>query len=680
MNLTTSLKGRVSNTSLPKRRALLPLMEAVVNSLQAIDARLGSDVSGGKITITVERSAQQAISVEHAGPGRAPLEPIIGFVVRDNGIGFTEENMASFQMLDSDYKADLGCRGVGRLLWLKAFDRVEVDSAYVDAQGSLASRQFRFTSRDGVTQSESHKTAEAAGPGSCVKLVGFKDEYQRNAPKSAEPIARELLEHCLWYFVRTGGAPDVLLVDDETISLNALLEEYASGDLLRSHLVAKGVSFDMVSLRARSVATAVPRLYWCAASRVVADDNLNGRVAGLHGRLQDGDAEFTFICFVSSDYLDRNVRADRTAFDIPEQTVGTLAEDELALSEIRKEVLAEVERLLAEPLIQAREAGNKRLVHFVSTKAPRYRVILPRLQDAGISVDPNANDRDLELQLHKHFRDMEVELLDEGRTVLEGVEAGLDDEHQVLLQEYLAKVEDLKKSDLAAYVFRRKVMLDILSQVIQSTADGKYPREETVHTLLMPMRTDSNQTGPDASNLWIIDERLAFHDYLASDKSLRSASITGSESTKEPDILSTRLFDTPFLVSEGTGLPLASISVVEIKRPMRNDGTGDDKNPINQAVGYVELVRKGGVKTSTGRPIPPSPSIPGFCYVIADLTSSMVEHCKNADLRPTHDGMGYFGYNSARDAYIEVISFDKLVNAAKERNRAFFDKLGLPST
>lgn len=30
-------------------------------------------------------------------------------------------------------------------------------------------------------------------------------------------------------------------------------------------------------------------------------------------------------------------------------------------------------------------------------------------------------------------------------------------------------------------------------------------------------------------------------------------------------------------------------------------------------------------------------------------------------------------------AYIEVMSFDGLVNAATERNRAFFDKLGLPT-
>ena len=84
--------------------------------------------------------------------------------------------------------------------------------------------------------------------------------------------------------------------------------------------------------------------------------------------------------------------------------------------------------------------------------------------------------------------------------------------------------------------------------------------------------------------------------------------------------------------------------------------------------------------TASGRPIPASRDQPAFCYVLADLTPTMVSRCEYAGLRPTHDGMGYFGFNEPHKAYIEVMSFDRLVNAATERNRAFFDKLGLPST
>jgi hypothetical protein len=64
--------------------------------------------------------------------------------------------------------------------------------------------------------------------------------------------------------------------------------------------------------------------------------------------------------------------------------------------------------------------------------------------------------------------------------------------------------------------------------------------------------------------------------------------------------------------------------------------------------------------------------------VLCDLTDSITDRCKKHSMTQSHDGMGFFHYNPNYNAYIEVISFDKLVQAAKERNRAFFDKLGLP--
>ena len=113
---------------------------------------------------------------------------------------------------------------------------------------------------------------------------------------------------------------------------------------------------------------------------------------------------------------------------------------------------------------------------------------------------------------------------------------------------------------------------------------------------------------------------------------------------------------------------------------MRNDAQqGEEKDPIEQALGYLERIRKGKVTTAQGRPIPGSESIPGYCYILCDLTSSMLKRIKYHDLISTSDGSGYFGYNASFKSYIEVISFDKLLNAAKERNRAFFNRLGLPT-
>ena len=141
------------------------------------------------------------------------------------------------------------------------------------------------------------------------------------------------------------------------------------------------------------------------------------------------------------------------------------------------------------------------------------------------------------------------------------------------------------------------------------------------------------------------------------------------------------VFDNPMVVAEGPSMPMASIVIVEIKRPMRNDArAGEIDDPIEQALGYLERIREGKVTTASGRPIPRSQDIPGFCYIICDITPSIEKRCVMHDLTRTSDGLGFFTFKQNFKAYVEVISFDRLVNMAKERNRMFFDKLGLPTS
>ena len=539
-------------------------------------------------------------------------------------------------------------------------------------------RQFKFSIAGEVEHIESPEVFRETG--AAVHLDGFKDAFQQQAPKTAEAIAREVFEHCIWYFLRPGGAPDVTIIDDEVVSLNSLMDEFVFSELPVTTVGVQGQRFDMTNLCLRSsTRNPAPRLYWCAANRVVSEENLTGKIAGLYGRLKDQTGtEFTYACYLSSDYLDTHVRADRTAFDIVERAEGSMLDGSISLDDIRTAVLTEVEQLLSESLTAAREEGKARVSDFVSNHAPRYRPVLARLEPLGMTVDPSIKDQDLELLLHKHLQTLEANAIAEGQAVFAEADSTPPEVYQERLNKYLETVTDINQSDLAAYVSRRRAILDALAKMIRITEQGTYSREDSIHSLLMPMRTTSNDLGPDASNLWIVDERLAFHDYLASDKTLNSMPITGSDSTKEPDILATRLVGSPVLAAEAETLPLPSIVVVEVKRPMRNDAS-EDKDPIQQCLDYVKRVRNGGIRTAAGRPIPPSQDQPAFCYVLADLTPTMVSRCEYASLRPTHDGMGYFGFNEPHKAYIEVMSFDRLVKSATERNRAFFDKLGLPS-
>lgn len=683
MNMETNLQGRLRNTSLPYNHGLLPLFEAVLNSIHSIE-EAGLTSKDGSITVEIIRDKQQDIDFDGGEKKRGPdaCKDVVGFKITDNGIGFTNPNMKSFLTLDSEYKADKGGRGVGRLLWLKAFKRVSVKSVYKDDGGKLKSRSFLFAVTSGVSKEEITDVPSGAARTTCIYLDGFGSKYCEASRKTTRAIANNLFEHCLWYFVREGGTPCIVIKDDEeSIMLDDVYEGAMVSSAETEHIVVKDKEFDLTHIKLRTNLSHSHVIVFCAAKRLVKEESITGRIPGLYGSLRDKTGEFMYACYVTSSFLDETVRSERTGFNIMENQGELFAQSEISLSEIRDAVIAKASKHLSKYLEENKTKARDRIESFVSRKAPRYRPILARIPEDELVIDPNISDKDLDLTLHKHLAEIEEQLLAAGHDIMNPKENEDFPDYQKRLQEYLKTAEDIKKSDLANYVSHRRVILELLEKAIQKGEDGQYAREDMIHNLIMPMRHDSNEVMQDSCNLWLVDERLAFHDYLASDKTLSSMPITDSTETKEPDIFALNVFDNPILVSEGDRLPLASIVVVEIKRPMRNDAAeGEDKDPIEQVLGYLERIRRGTVKTASGRPIPRSENIAGYCYVICDITTSIENRCRMHDAVRTTDGLGYFFYKRSFNAYVEVISFDRLVNAAKERNRAFFDKLGLPTT
>ncbi|MCB4811159.1 hypothetical protein LG204_07510 [Methylovorus menthalis] len=672
MSLQTNLKGRLRNTSLPKSHGLMPVFEAVVNSIHSIEEK--RDVENGKIILRVNRATQVDLDLEAKS-----LAPIVGFTIADNGCGFDEANFKSFETLDSDHKIDKGCRGVGRLMWLKVFNLVEVESHFLDVDGELKKRIFRFDDKLGVHGEEIVSATEKQS-GTLIKLVGFDENYRKQVPTKCQLIANQLLEHVLWYFVRSEHAPKILVEDSgESIDLDSLYDQHMHASAYHETIRIREYDFDLTHIKFRSSVNKKHQLALCAANRLVREDSIQGKLPGLYGKISDAAGEFTYTCYVSSSYLNEHVRSERTSFDIAEDVEDML--NEVSFKDIRDAVLERTKEYLQDVLEEYVSAGRKRVDDFINNHAPRYRPIANYIAEELLIFDPEKSDKELELHLHAQWYEVERQLVSAGHDIMQPQNEEHVEEYKERLSEYLRKSEDLKKSDLANYVSHRKVIIDLLQKSIERLDNGKYAREDMIHELIMPMRKDSSEVFLDSCNLWLVDERLAFHNYLASDKTLNAMPITSNDSTKEPDILSLKVFDNPLLVNDQPSFPLAAITVIEIKRPMRNDmREGEDKDPIDQALNYVERIREGQAKTKSGLLIPRNNDIPAYCYIICDLTSTMIKRCKNFSLTMTADGMGFFGYNPNYKAYIEVISFNQLVKAAKERNRAFFEKLGMPTT
>lgn len=125
---------------------------------------------------------------------------------------------------------------------------------------------------------------------------------------------------------------------------------------------------------------------------------------------------------------------------------------------------------------------------------------------------------------------------------------------------------------------------------------------------------------------------------------------------------------------------VSSITIVELKRPQRDDLATEETDPITQVYDYVTDIKEGKVKKANGRGFGNIQQVAFYCYVIVDTTPSLKKSAARAGLVPTQDGDGYFGYNPTVGTYIEVISYDKLLKDAKQRNRALFDKLFEPKS
>lgn len=124
--------------------------------------------------------------------------------------------------------------------------------------------------------------------------------------------------------------------------------------------------------------------------------------------------------------------------------------------------------------------GKERVHEFVSTRAPRYRPVLTRLEELGVTVGPTVKDQELELLLHRNLQKLEADVLAQGQAIF--AEVGLEpaEDYAERLAAHLDKVSDINKSDLAAYVSRRRVILDLLAKLIRSDGDGKHSREDAI--------------------------------------------------------------------------------------------------------------------------------------------------------------------------------------------------------
>ena len=670
--MKVNLVGRVNNIKLNKTKVLLPVFEAVVNSFEAIeDCNAGSS---GYINIKVKRDTSQTQIVD----GEHSEFPISDFIVEDNGIGFNDNNYDSFQTSDTLFKQSRGGKGVGRFLWLKAFDKVNIRSVF-EKNSSLFKREFAFfLTDDDIPTAQPEKIVNGT-KSTVVHLIGLKSEYREDCPKKLNTIAIRMIEHCLSFFLRP-ECPRVLLTDGETsINLNEEFNRYVKEHSVTEQFEIKGKQFNILHLKVQSAEGRGHGIHYCANKRDVTFELLRSKIPNLSKKIKEDDGKsYWYLGYVSGDYLDQCVNPERTDFDMTEENPFGYP-DVISSNELSSAVTELVKIHLDDHLKKVNQEKVKKIERFVQNNAIEYRPLLKHKPDVLESISPDVSEDKIELELHKRQSDFEIELKKQGQDILSDKPQSTKDLpiYKKKLTTFIEKVNDVGRSKLADYIVHRRVILEILGNNLKYDKESKYELEEAIHEIVFPLRATSDDVGADQQNLWLIDEKLAYHFFLASEKALKQVEPANSDENKKPDLI---IFNRPFAFVD-EDVPYGSIVIVEFKRPGRDDYSDHDleKNPIAQVYNYIDIIRKGEAKDKAGQELATQKNIPFYGYIIADMTKSLRRLAENASLIRTPDNMGYYGYNQNRDAYIEIISYQKLVADAQKRNQILFKKLNLPT-
>lgn len=662
----TSMRGDIVNRvkRLPKpslaAEALQPVFEAVSNSLHAVEDAFGDQYQQqGKITVTITNP-------------RSPDD--IEITVDDNGVGLEPARFEAFCTTDTDYKISRGGKGVGRLLWLDAFDSVKVVSIYRE-QGTLFRRSFTFRleAHDQITEEQTEAVTGAASTGTAITFKRLRGTaYRDKFPSQPATIVKHFGSHFFADFIM-GRSPTVIVdIDANATSFPAEIQNLRVED--RGVAAIESQEFGTLSLAsfvcdkaASANFDGLHQMHLVANGRTVTTRKIDGLI-GI-GRFGSDGTNVYHGC-VTGDFLDERVNQERTQFNFDESIIEAIVREcseHVRTNAIHEEITQFDNQRLGtmQEFVQEYPSFAFEEAHDLLARTPKNAVKPEQFAQALIPIrirrDKERNDTIQKIVSQLGGND------DVPANFAEAVRKAADD------------IRAEEQRQLAEYVLRRKTVLDVmevLTRRIRERTDGSqdFHLEETLHQFICPMKLrgdDPSKVERSDHDLWIIDERLTFTKYFASDVPFTQI-IDGEPSTKRPDLLIyNRLYG---LGAEGED-PLKRVMLVEFKHPGRRD-YDERYSPMSQISEYITKLQNGDILDFRGGRVRVADDCIFYCYVVADIVGKLEIHTNG--WRTTSNGRGRIQELSGKfRGMIEIIEWADLLGDARLRNHAFVSAAGL---
>lgn len=654
--LKENLDGRIRNLALSPSydNTLIPLFEAISNSIHSVQERFSDGwIKHGKIRVQILRDSE-------GNP--------VSFSIEDNGIGLNENNFKSFLTYDSSHKLQKGGKGVGRLTWLKVFKKVHITSVFEDQFKKIQIRSFDFI-LDNQNTFQEYSLKEAPlekNSRTTVLLNHLRDGYNTTCVKGTENITHKIIAHFLPYFIGA-ECPDIQVEDTEKkFDIKEIISQHTHNPKVDEFSIEGLGDFKIqhLLLNKSLVEKSEHKIFASAHGRIVFPHVINNQT-GISTYFDYEDQSVAYVGILSGGKFDENVTQERNNFDIEREKLEEILKN---ATEFSKSYL----KTQIDEIVEAKSYT----VEAVLNRFPRYKYLVKDKKEFARALPLNAKKEE------EIYKAMSVYDYRESKDVTQQVEdiftstndpdaiANLDQIYAELVQ----KISEQEQASLAEYVVKRKSIIDLLDKRLgyEDVNNEKKYKEDAIHRIICPLKTNSGSITNAQHNLWLLDDRLAYYDYWASDLNILKFA-KESDSKDRPDIV---LFNGSNLFRrKGTDQPHI---IVEFKRPAREDYS-DEENPLKQVFGYIRELREKSINDKDGKLITQiKADTPFFCYIVCDVTPKLLEVLENLDMnRELPGSRGFYGYNKSLNAYIEILEYDQIVKDARLRNEAFFEKLGI---
>lgn len=634
---------------LPKNNILLPLFEAISNSIFA-DSK--------NIELNIEYIKKDSL---------IDLWRIKNLDIIDDGEGFTDFNYDSFNNAYESNKKN--GKGKGRFFFLKICKECIVKSVYKD-NDRYYERKFKFLpDQEGVHLIYNKEIQNVQNLSTVVKLLDFNINY--NFALELEEIGNLILNRFLMEFMKNDFL-NITLKDNlgNNISLRTEYEKIVEDSFKKEEFIIEDVKFELFYLLMKPIQSFnKSTMIFTAEQRGIKEKELESVDKLFANRIKDKILKV----YISSEYLDERVSVDRDSFEF-ELKITSKIQKVISLERIEEHVIKKLKEVLKIYIDEIEEHRSSRLNKYFKTSINSSDKLLFDKYGSELlkEISGNEKDKSIEEVFDQKRRSLRKEIEKDIKSI------NFEEEvYREKIKEIKEKIDVSLHSALADYIIQRKAILKLYSKILQGEEkliekktgikkEYSYSLESEVHNLIFPMKTTSDNIDYNNHNLWLIDESLAFQTFISSDLELKRF-IKDSESEDRPDLL--------FFSEYDPDDNLDSVTLIELKRP-EVDTSKKEETPHEQVMRYVKQLRNRELDID-GKTINTTEKTRFYCYILLDLNKKNEEIFIDSGYTPLREHKGYIYYHATYKMHVTVLDYRELKRDAERRNRIFFEKLGI---